>query len=87
MREQEYLQKDQKLIVTGPLTILKFIQYQNDRVNKKEITGAIVRNYFKSIKLFCEMTDLPIPWKKITRGLPHVFLKFSDYSLTLLFST
>ena len=67
--------------------IVKFVQFQNSRVNKKEITGAIVRNYFKSIKLFCEMTDLPIPWKKITRGLPHVFLKFSDYSLTLLFST
>ena len=67
--------------------IIKFIQFQNDRVNKKEITGATVRNYVKSIKLFCEMTDLPIPWKKITRGLPHVFLKFSDYSLTLLFST
>lgn len=50
--------------------ILKFIQFQNDRVNKKEITGATVRNYVKSIKLFCEMSDLPIPWKKITRGLP-----------------
>jgi integrase len=64
------LQKDQKSIVTGPLTIFKFIQFQNDRVNKKEITGATVRNYVKSIKLFCEMSDLPIPWKKITRGLP-----------------
>jgi hypothetical protein len=51
--------------------ILKFIQYQNDRVNKKEIAGATVRNYVKSIKLFCEMADIPIPWKKITRGLPR----------------
>jgi integrase len=50
--------------------ILKFIQYQKDRVDKKEITGATVRNYAKSIKLFCEMADIPIPWKKITRGLP-----------------
>jgi hypothetical protein len=39
-------------------------------VNRKEITGATVRNYIKSIKLFCEMADIPIPWKKITRGLP-----------------
>jgi hypothetical protein len=30
-----------------------------------------VRNYAKSIKLFCEMSDIPIPWKKITRGLPR----------------
>jgi hypothetical protein len=50
--------------------ILKFVQFQKDRVDKKEITGATLRNYVKSIKLFCEMADMPIPWKKITRGLP-----------------
>jgi hypothetical protein len=49
--------------------ILKFVQYQKDRV-EKEITAATVRNYVKSIKLFCEMADMPIQWKKITRGLP-----------------
>src|SRR5215475_8960264 len=52
-------------------SILKFVQFQNDRVIKKEITGATVRNYVKSIKLFCEMADMPVPWKKITRGLPR----------------
>jgi nitrogen-specific signal transduction histidine kinase len=30
-----------------------------------------VRNYVKSIKLFCDLTDLPVAWKKITRGLPR----------------
>jgi hypothetical protein len=50
--------------------IVKFVQFQNSRVNNKEITGATVRNYVKSIKLFCEMADIPISWKKITRGLP-----------------
>jgi hypothetical protein len=39
-------------------------------VNKKEIATATVRNYVKSIKLFCEMADIHIPWQKITRGLP-----------------
>jgi hypothetical protein len=29
--------------------IVKFVQFQNSRVNKKEITGATVRNYVKSI--------------------------------------
>ena len=51
-------------------SILKFVQYQLDRVNRKEITAATLRNYVKSIKLFCDMADLQIPWKKITRGLP-----------------
>jgi hypothetical protein len=51
-------------------SILTFVQFQKDRVDKKEISGATVRNYVKSIKLFCEMADMPIQWKKITRGLP-----------------
>jgi hypothetical protein len=34
-------------------SILRFVQYQKDRVDKKEITGATVRNYVKSVKLFC----------------------------------
>ena len=50
--------------------ILKFMLYQIDRVNKKEIVGSTVQNYVKSIKLFCEMADINIHWKKITRGLP-----------------
>ena len=34
--------------------ILRFIQFQNSRVVRKEISGATVRNYVKSIKLFCD---------------------------------
>jgi integrase len=51
--------------------ILKFIYYQRERVEKKEISGATVINYTKSIKLFCDMADIIIAWKKITRGLPR----------------
>ena len=48
--------------------VLRFIHFQKERVDRKEISGATVRNYAKSIKLFCDMADIPIPWKKITRG-------------------
>jgi hypothetical protein len=51
--------------------VLRFIHFQKERVDRKEISGATVRNYAKSIKLFCDMADIPIPWKKITRGLPR----------------
>lgn len=44
--------------------ILKFMLYQIDRVNKKEIVGSTVQNYVKSIKLFCEMAVINIHWKK-----------------------
>ena len=50
--------------------VLKFMLYQIDRVNRKEIVGSTVQNYLKSVKLFCDMADINIHWKKITRGLP-----------------
>ena len=50
--------------------IINFLQFQKDRVEKEEITAATLRNFVKTIKLFCEMADVPIQWKKITRGLP-----------------
>jgi len=49
--------------------VIKFLQFQKERVERKEITGATLRNFIKAIKLFCEMSDLSINWKKITRGL------------------
>ena len=36
-----------------------------------------MKNYFQAIKLFCDMTDIPIPWKKISRGIPRS-RKFAD---------
>jgi integrase len=51
--------------------LIKFMQFHLARVHNKEITGATLRNYLKGIKLFCEMADIPISWKKITRGLPR----------------
>jgi hypothetical protein len=50
--------------------ILKFVKHQLERVNRKEIRPGTLRNYVKSIKLFSEMADLQISWKKITKGLP-----------------
>lgn len=50
--------------------IIQFLQYQKSRVSNKEITGLTLRNYVKVLKLFCEMNDLLVPWKKLTRGLP-----------------
>jgi hypothetical protein len=51
--------------------ILKFMQYHLERVNSKEITGSTIQKYLKSIKLFCEMADIPVIWNKIRRGLPR----------------
>ena len=50
--------------------IVKFLYSQKERVEKKEITASTLRNYAKTIKMFCEVTDINIQWKKVTRGIP-----------------
>ncbi len=52
--------------------ILKFVHFQKERVDRKEITGATVRNYVKSIKLFCEMADIPIPCSKPAKSVGDI---------------
>jgi hypothetical protein len=51
--------------------ILRFLHSQKERVERKEITASTLRNYVKTIKMFCEVIDVVIQWKKITRGLPR----------------
>ena len=65
----DYAVNNPKLVITD---IIRFLQFQRDRVERKEIVGATLKNFVKPLKLFCEMSDIPIPWKKIMRGLPYV---------------
>jgi hypothetical protein len=51
--------------------IFRYIQSEKNRVEHKQITGGTLRNSIKTIKMFCEISDLPIAWKKISRGLPR----------------
>lgn len=45
---------------------MNFILYQKERVNRKEISEGTIGNYYKAIKLFCEMnSDQPIVAKLI----------------------
>jgi integrase len=63
--------------------IFEFLQYQKQRVEQKEITSGTLKNYQKTIKSFCETTDILIPWKKITKGLPRGKRYADDRSPTL----
>jgi hypothetical protein len=63
--------------------IIRFLQYQKERVEREEITGATLRNFVKAIKLFCEMSDIPISWKKISRGLPKTRRYADDRAPTI----
>ena len=48
---------------------ISFIIEQNKRIAKGEVTAGTVRNYYKPAKLFCDMNDIVVNWKKITRGM------------------
>jgi hypothetical protein len=64
-------------------SILRFLQFQKERVENKEITSGTLKNFVKSLKVFCEMADISIPWKKITRGLPNARQSANDRAPTI----
>jgi hypothetical protein len=62
--------------------IIRFLQYQKERVENKQITSGTLKNFVKSLKIFYEMADISIPWKKITRGLPNARQSANDRAPT-----
>jgi hypothetical protein len=64
-------QKSRADLIWLTSNVIKFLQIHRQRVDKREISAATLRNYIKPIKLFCEQLDISLPWKRITRGLPR----------------
>jgi hypothetical protein len=50
--------------------LLSYIVYHKQRSKDGEISESTVPNYYKPIKLFCDMNDIIINWKMVTRGIP-----------------
>jgi integrase len=73
--------KDEPSWVVG--CVIKFLQMNKAGVERKEITAATALNYVKTIKLFCEMNDILLPWKRITRGLPKARRYADDRAPTI----
>jgi hypothetical protein len=55
---------------------MQFIAFQIGRARHKEIAECTISNYYKATKLFCEMNDLTLSWKKISRGLSAIEERF-----------
>lgn len=62
---------------------MKFLSFHKERAERGEISDATVRNYYKPLKLFLEMNDLELSWKKIARGLPRGRRHAADRAPTL----
>ncbi|MGC1135165.1 MAG: tyrosine-type recombinase/integrase [Nitrososphaeraceae archaeon] len=63
--------------------IFRYLQVHKGRVEHKEISTATLRNYIKPIRLYCDQMDIPIPWKKLLRGMPKGRRYANDRAPTL----
>ncbi len=50
--------------------LLNYFIFQNERAKRGEISQSTIPNYYKPIKLFCDMNDIAINWRLVTRGIP-----------------
>ena len=50
-------------------SLIDFITLQKERVLRGEISASTIPNYYKPIKLFCDMNDILINWKLVSRGI------------------
>jgi integrase len=63
--------------------LMHFIRFQKERATSGEINENTIPNYYRATKLFCEMNDIVLNWKKIARGLPRVREAANDRAPTL----
>jgi hypothetical protein len=50
--------------------LMRYIHFQQGRVDNKEISPGTLRNYMKAIKHFFTMNDILVNWDKIKKGMP-----------------
>ena len=49
--------------------LIDFFTFQNERVDKGELSPNTIKNYYKPVKLFCEISNIFVNWKLISRGI------------------
>jgi integrase len=62
---------------------MRFIEYQKERVANGKIAANTISNYYKATKLFCEMNNIIINGKLISKGIPSGKKAANDRSPTI----
>src|SRR5215212_8325303 len=63
--------------------IMIFLDFHKERVRSKELAAGTLKNYYRAAKLFCEMSDLTLNWKRISKGLPKAKNSSNDRAPTV----
>jgi hypothetical protein len=79
----EFLKRLKEDINSEQDNLLRFLDFHKERVRRKELAAGTVKNYYRAIKLFCEMNEVSFNWKKISRGLPRAKKSSNDRAPTL----
>ena len=79
----EFLDKARSNIQWSQDGVMKFLDYHKKRIRRKELAAGTLKNYYRAAKLFCEMNDLTLNWKRISKGLPRVKNSSNDRAPTL----
>lgn len=79
----EFLIRLRKDIDTEQCRFLKFLDFHKNRVRRRELAAGTLKNYYRALKLFCEMNDISLNWKKISRGLPKAKNSSNDRAPTM----
>jgi hypothetical protein len=64
-------------------SLIDFIMVQKERADEGKIKESTIPNYYKPVKLFCDMNDIIINWKLVTRGMPRGIAAANDRTPTL----
>jgi hypothetical protein len=62
--------------ITGML--IKYLLFQINRAKNGDIAKSTIRNYYKPLKLFCEMNNIILNWKIISKGIPKAMDACND---------
>jgi integrase len=73
----------QKGIQWAQDSIMIFLDFHKERVRKKELAAGTLKNYYRAVKLFCDMNGLTINWRRISKGLPRAKNASNDRAPTI----
>jgi integrase len=52
--------------------IMRFVGHLNEKVKEGKFGRGTIRNYYKTVKRFCDSQNIELGWKRITTGLGKV---------------